>query len=48
MQAARCDGDTVNAHYRELFRNWCDGGQVAGAPRELLRRLEALPARYVN
>jgi hypothetical protein len=40
------NGDTVNAHYRELYRNWCDGGLVAAAPPQLLRRLGSLPQRY--
>ena len=42
------NGDTVNGHYRELYRSWCDGGKLAGAPRELLRRLDAVPQRYLN
>lgn len=41
-------GDTVNAQYRELARSWCDGSAVAGQPAELLRRLDTLPARYLN
>ncbi|MFP5405257.1 MAG: CNP1-like family protein, partial [Gammaproteobacteria bacterium] len=41
-------GDTVNDQYRELSRSWCDGGAAAGEPRELLRRLDAVPERYLN
>ena len=39
-------GDTVNPAQRELARSWCEGGVAAGAPRELLRRLAAVPPRY--
>ena len=41
-------GDTVNDPYRELARTWCDGGAAAGEPAELLRRLDAVPQRYLN
>jgi len=39
-------GDTVNPAQRELARSWCEGGAAAGEPRELLRRLAAVPQRY--
>jgi hypothetical protein len=41
-------GDTVNAQYRELSRLWCDGSAAAAQPAELLRRLDAVPKRYLN
>lgn len=41
-------GDTMNAQYRELSRLWCDGSTAAGQPAELLRRLDAVPRRYLN
>lgn len=41
-------GDTVNAHHRELGGSWCLGSGVAGERGELLRRLTAVPERYLN
>jgi len=41
------DGDTLNAHRRELARMWCAGsGTSDGTPRALLRRLEVTPQHY--
>jgi hypothetical protein len=47
-RAASGSSDTRNAHYRELFKSWCDGGGVAGTPQQLVRRLDVLPQRYRN